>query len=383
MKEWFWNAAWKLYGVATSTYGVWRLLYVQLLHGTRYSTSIHDSAQTIIINRKKTTFNDFDTWWCESRRFETQCRIRMLPLTEALVPHSWKKLLVLGRKNQQHRRWTMDDTERLHKSNRPCCSLLSWEWFSVHRIYCMRTFIWCGFSNRSHRAFTNIWPYRTAPHRVPMEQPIYPDNAHTPCVRQCVAIATVNQWLLFALLGWCLVTHRILYKFRNMIDGGTPISIRTIGCRDMYSTHPEQMTALLRKCSKILLFLVMMMVMFGGLHWVYLPTTVRSRALRAYIVDTEAVVTKKRMIRMGLRVVYFTTTLRKGQIVHEFDCSRIISSSELLQNCIVRHACRRRVVELRHMVWYRQSKKPVRKPCTNFVSSKTVMSSLPSQDEKG
>jgi hypothetical protein len=33
----------------------------------------------------------------------------MLPLTEALVPHSWKKLLVLGRKNQQHRRWTMDD----------------------------------------------------------------------------------------------------------------------------------------------------------------------------------------------------------------------------------------------------------------------------------
>jgi hypothetical protein len=33
----------------------------------------------------------------------------MLPLTGALVPHSWKKLLVLGCKNQQHRRWTMHD----------------------------------------------------------------------------------------------------------------------------------------------------------------------------------------------------------------------------------------------------------------------------------
>jgi hypothetical protein len=33
----------------------------------------------------------------------------MLPLTRALVPHSWKKLLVLGRKNQQHRRWTMQN----------------------------------------------------------------------------------------------------------------------------------------------------------------------------------------------------------------------------------------------------------------------------------
>jgi hypothetical protein len=33
----------------------------------------------------------------------------MLPLTRALVPHSLKKLLVLGRKNQHHRRWTMQN----------------------------------------------------------------------------------------------------------------------------------------------------------------------------------------------------------------------------------------------------------------------------------
>jgi hypothetical protein len=87
----------------------------------------------------------------------------------------------------------------------------------------------------------------------------------------------------------------------------------------------------------------------GDVWWVTLgiPTTARTRALRAYMV---AVVTKKRMIRMGLRVVYFTTTMRNGHIVHEFDGNRIISSSELLQNCIVRLACRRRVVELRHMV---------------------------------
>jgi hypothetical protein len=42
------------------------------------------------------------------------CRNRMLPLTRALVPHSLNKLLVMGRKNHQHRRWTMDDAERLH-----------------------------------------------------------------------------------------------------------------------------------------------------------------------------------------------------------------------------------------------------------------------------
>jgi hypothetical protein len=33
----------------------------------------------------------------------------MLPLTRALVPHSLKKLLVLGRENQQHRQWTMQN----------------------------------------------------------------------------------------------------------------------------------------------------------------------------------------------------------------------------------------------------------------------------------
>jgi hypothetical protein len=33
----------------------------------------------------------------------------MRPITRALVPHSWKKLLVLGRKNQQHRRRTMQN----------------------------------------------------------------------------------------------------------------------------------------------------------------------------------------------------------------------------------------------------------------------------------
>jgi hypothetical protein len=33
----------------------------------------------------------------------------MLPLTRALAPHSLKKLLVLSRKNQQHRRWTMQN----------------------------------------------------------------------------------------------------------------------------------------------------------------------------------------------------------------------------------------------------------------------------------
>jgi hypothetical protein len=44
-----------------------------------------------------------------------------------------------------------------------------------------------------------------APHRTKLcsNGTTHISNAHTPCVRQCVAIATVNQWLLFACSRSC------------------------------------------------------------------------------------------------------------------------------------------------------------------------------------
>jgi hypothetical protein len=48
--------------------------------------------------------------------------------------NDWLKKLLARINNIDDGRWTMDDAERLHKSNR-CCSLLSWEWFSVPHTY--------------------------------------------------------------------------------------------------------------------------------------------------------------------------------------------------------------------------------------------------------